>query len=126
MPSTFSLGYSADWNSVEALIAGADVWYSVAGGLFPEECLRMVRAVQRGNAAEARRLDAEMKPLWDLFREFSSLRVVYAALEVLGLCKAQPPRPILPLPDAARRRVAAVLRELKLLSQTSEADRSVA
>jgi 4-hydroxy-tetrahydrodipicolinate synthase len=86
----------------------------------------MVRAVQRGNAAEARRLDAEMKPLWDLFREFSSLRVVYAALEVLGLCKAKPPRPILPLPDAARRRVAAVLRELKLLSQTSEADRSVA
>jgi hypothetical protein len=25
----------------------------------------MVRAVQRGNAAEARRLDAEMKPLWE-------------------------------------------------------------
>jgi len=114
VPPSFSLGYSADWNSVEALIAGADVWYSVAGGLFPEECLRMVRAVQRGNAAEARRLDAEMKPLWDLFREFSSLRVIYAAVEVLGLSGTHPPRPILPLSNAARERVAVVLRELKL------------
>jgi 4-hydroxy-tetrahydrodipicolinate synthase len=80
--------------------------------------------VQRGDAAEAQRLDAEMKPLWDLFKEFSSLRVVYAAVELLDLCKAQPPRPILPLRDAARRRVEAALRELRLIS--SGADRAVA
>jgi 4-hydroxy-tetrahydrodipicolinate synthase len=124
VPPTFSLGYSADWNSVEALIAGADVWYSVVGGVFPAECLSIVRAVQRGDAGEAQRLDAEMKPLWDLFKEFSSLRAVYAAVEVLGLCKAQPPRPILSLPDAARIRVEAVLRELRLIG--SGADRAVA
>ena len=85
----------------------------------------MVRAVQRGNAAEARQLDAEMKPLWDLFREFSSLRVIYAAVEVLGLSGAHPPRPILPLSNAARKRVAVALRALKLSQIPQKAVRSL-
>lgn len=30
-----SIGYSGDWGCKEALLAGADCWYSVAGGLSP-------------------------------------------------------------------------------------------
>ncbi len=108
----FSLGYSVDWNAAEAMLAGADAWYSVVGGLFPVACLEIVAAVRRGDAAEARRLDARLKPLWELFSEFSSLRVVYAAANLLGICSAQPPCPILPLPTAAQLRIAAVLAEL--------------
>lgn len=108
----FSLGYSADWNSVEALIGGADTWYSVLGGLLPKICLKVVRAAQQGDEAEARRLDAALMPVWDLLKRFSSLRVVYELAEMLDVCRAEPPRPILRLSDAARRQVAETLKHL--------------
>ena len=110
----FSLGYSVDAHAAEALLAGGTAWYSVAGGLFPQPCMTIVAAAQAGDAAEVRRLNAELVPLWDLFREHTSLRVMYAAANLLGLCRAAPPRPILPLPEAAQRRVAETLKLLGL------------
>ena len=112
----FPLGYSVDWHAAEALIAGAEAWYSVAAGLFPRECLAIVRAAQAGHPDEARRLDARMNPLWELFRAFSSLRVCYAVAAARGSCTAEPPRPILPLPPAARERVARVLADFDPLA----------
>lgn len=112
VPQRFSIGCSGDWLATETMIAGADAWYSVLGGLFPQICLRIVRAAQGGNAAEARRLDSNLAPLWELFRKFSSLRVVYALVELLDICRLQPPRPILPLPEQAKRQVADVLASL--------------
>ncbi|MEH3119345.1 MAG: dihydrodipicolinate synthase family protein [Methylorubrum populi] len=112
VPAGFRLGYSGDWNAAEALLAGGETWYSVAAGLFPEPCLAILRAAQAGDAAQARTLNARMQPLWDLFKEFSSLRVIYAAAGILDLCQADPPRPILPLPEPVRERVADVVRRL--------------
>jgi 4-hydroxy-tetrahydrodipicolinate synthase len=114
VPPGFSVGFSGDWNATEALIAGGDAWYSVAAGLFPNACLAIVRAAQAGDATEARRLDAAMQPLWTLFKEFSSLRVMYAAAEITGVSDAAPPRPILPLPAAAKHRITQVLKDLAL------------
>jgi 4-hydroxy-tetrahydrodipicolinate synthase len=112
VPEGFSLGYSGDWNSAEAMIAGADTWYSVLGGLFPRVCMKIVAAARQGDAAEARRLDAALAPVWTLFRQFSSLRVVYALADLMGICRAEPPRPILPLSEAARQQVADTLERL--------------
>ncbi|WP_322096375.1 dihydrodipicolinate synthase family protein [Oceanibaculum pacificum] len=112
VPESFALGYSADWNSVEALIAGADTWYSVLGGLLPRICLKAARAARQGDVMEARRLDAALVPVWDLCKRFSSLRVVYELAEMLDICSAEPPRPILRLQDAARRQVAETLKRL--------------
>jgi len=114
VPDGFSLGYSGDWNSVEALIAGGDAWYSVVAGLFPRTAMAIVQAVQNGDAAEARRLNERLDPLWSLFKELSSLRVIYASADLLGICRAAPPRPILPLTGAARQRVANALTALDL------------
>ena len=114
VPRGFSVGASFDVNCTEAMIAGADVWYSVAAVLFPERILAITRAVAAGDHAEARRLDAALSPLWDLFRDYSSLRVVYACLGLLGLGQAEPPRPILPLGEAAREKIAATLVVLDL------------
>jgi 4-hydroxy-tetrahydrodipicolinate synthase len=114
VPDRFSLGYSGDWNSVEALLAGGDAWYSVIAGLFPQVSMSIVRAVQNGEATEARRLNALLQPLWVLFKEFSSLRVIYASADLLSICHAAPPRPILPLSGAARQRVADTLKTLDL------------
>jgi 4-hydroxy-tetrahydrodipicolinate synthase len=114
VPDDFSLGYSVDANAAEALIAGGKAWYSVAGGLFPTPCLAIMRAVQHGDTNEARCLNAELQPLWDLFAEYSGLRVMYAAANLLGICRAEPPRPILPLPDAAQQRIARTLESVGL------------
>jgi len=59
------------------MIVGADVWYSVLGGLFPEVCLKIVKAAQGGNTAEARKLNLQLKHIWELFEQYSSLRVAY-------------------------------------------------
>ena len=114
VPDTFSLGYSVDLHATEALLAGGEAWYSVLGGLFPEPCMRIVRAVDSGDAAEARRLNAELQQLWDLFAKYTSLRVVYAAAKVLGLSSTAPPRPILPLAGDVEARVAQTLDQLGL------------
>jgi len=114
VPDGFSLGYSGDWHAAEALLAGGDTWYSVMGGLFPHTALAIVRAVEAGDTAEAQRLNARLEPLWALFRTHSSLRVIYACADLLGLCRTVPPRPILPLGEEARRRVAETLAALDL------------
>ena len=112
VPPGFAIGHSGDWNAPNAILAGAVAWYSVLGGLLPRPCLALTRAALAKDEAEVRRIDAILQPLWDLFKELSSLRVMYAAADILGLCRVEPPRPILPLPSAAYPRVAAALERL--------------
>ena len=116
-PDDFAVGYSGDWGAADALLAGADAWYSVVGGLLPEPALKLVRAAQAGDVSEVRRIDSHFQPLWELFKEFGSIRVMYAAADILSLCEAVPPRPILPLTDANRVRVTAALDALSGLMQ---------
>jgi 4-hydroxy-tetrahydrodipicolinate synthase len=108
-PKGFSIGYSGDWNAAEAMICGADTWYSVLAGILPDVCLRIVRAAQNGDVGEARRIDAGLAPIWEMFKQFSSLRTVYTMADLLGVCRAEPPRPILPLPPSAKVKVAHCL-----------------
>ncbi|MGU3663655.1 dihydrodipicolinate synthase family protein [Methylobacterium sp. A49B] len=114
VPPSFPIGFSGDWNVTESLIAGGAAWFSVAGGLFPKACSAIVRAVEAGDAARARALNADLEPLWALFMAHSSLRVVYAAADILGLCRAEPPRPIRPLPPEVVAEIAGTLRTLGL------------
>ena len=69
----------------------------------------MLHATTAGDTAEVAGWNDRFQPLWELFKELSSLRVMYAAADILGLCRAEPPRPILPLPPAAYPRVVAAL-----------------
>jgi 4-hydroxy-tetrahydrodipicolinate synthase len=114
VPTGFSLGFSVDAHATEALIAGGDAWHSVIAGAFPEVALALCRAAQGGDAAAARRMSARLAPLWALFAEHGGMRVVYAAANVLGLVRAEPPRPILPLAGEALARVRATIESLEL------------
>jgi 4-hydroxy-tetrahydrodipicolinate synthase len=114
LPTDFAVGYSVDWHAAAAVLAGGVAWYSVVGGLLPGPSLALLRAAQARDAIEVRRIDATLQPLWDLFKEFSSLRVVYAAANLLGLTDAQPPKPILPLGAAQRERIKLVLAQLNV------------
>lgn len=111
-PEGFAIGYSGDWGAKDALLAGATCWYSVLAGLLPDLALALTRAAQAGNATEAERIDGAIAPLWALFREFGSFRVMYAIAEILGFSPITPPRPILGLEVAGRERVETALRPL--------------
>ncbi|KQZ62972.1 dihydrodipicolinate synthase [Rhizobium sp. Root149] len=112
-PSGFSIGYSGDWGAADGLLAGADAWYSVVAGLLPQPALALTQAAIAGDRAEAERLNAMFEPLWSLFKEFGSFRVMYAIGSLLGLFEAEPPRPVLPVPASARPRIEAALDELR-------------
>lgn len=109
LPDDFLIGYSGDWQCPDALLAGADGWFSVIAGLLPVPTLKLSQAARNGDHAEAARLQEAFEPLWELFREYGSLRVVYAAAAIMSLTDAQPPRPILPMPDNQTHRLREAL-----------------
>ncbi|WP_296422737.1 dihydrodipicolinate synthase family protein [Yoonia sp.] len=119
LPDGFAIGYSGDWGCAAGLLAGADAWYSVIGGLFPAQTMQLARAAQAGNAAQTEHIESFFQPLWTLFKALGSLRVVYAAAAQLSLTQAVPPRPILPLDPADRQRVAAAIETLGQLDTTA-------
>nr|WP_064750366.1 dihydrodipicolinate synthase family protein [Solirubrobacter soli] len=105
VPDTVALGVSGDQFAAGALSAGADVWFSVVGGLFPSAALSVVA---EGDAASAR-----LEPLWALFRRHGGIRVVATAAALLGLAgERNLPRPLRLLDGAARDEVADVLAAL--------------
>ena len=109
-----SVGYSGDWGMAEALLAGADAFYSVLAGFLPRLALAMETAASAGNRDEVSRLNTNLGPIWALFRELGGLRVAYAAVNELGLCRAELPRPILPVSEHHRREIAKALAALPI------------
>ena len=114
-----AIGYSGDWGAAEALLSGADAWYSVVGGLLPRTALALTKAAIAGDGNEARRLDGLLEPLWKMFKEFGSIRVVYTLVEHLLLAQAELPRPLLPLGPTLRQRVLDVTEPLTALERQS-------
>lgn len=113
LPGDVALGVSGDQFAAGGLSAGADLWFSVIGGLLPEQCLAITRAAVSGDTDEAAALSERMEPLWELFRRHGSLRVTSAAAEHLGLIGSPNlPRPLRGLHPAARQEVAAALSTL--------------
>lgn len=108
----FSIGYSGDWGCADAMLQGSDAWYSVIGGLLPVPSLRLLRAAQVGDSDEVQRISAYFGPLWALFKEFGSFRVVYAAANLLSLTHRQPPLPVMPLSVSDCARVEEALAKL--------------
>lgn len=111
-----AVGYSGDWGTADAMLAGADAFYSVLGGILPTPVVSLVQSAQAGDENEARRIDASLAPLWATFKTFGSLRVMYVLLDLLGLGKAELPRPILPLGGGEREQVLAAAEPLLAIS----------
>lgn len=104
-----SVGYSGDWGCKDALLAGADGWFSVVGGLFPERAAALTAAAMAKKLAEADGHNEAFAPLWELCRAVGSVRVMYAAANAMGLTSARPPRPLLGLAPADQEKLAAIL-----------------
>ena len=112
-PPGFSVGYSADWLVTESLFAGGSAWYSVIAGVLPAPSVALMEGIRKGNTSEVSRISTILQPIWDLFKEFGDLRVAFALANELGLCKADPPRPILPVAASVRSRVRSALAKVE-------------
>lgn len=108
-PASFSIGYSGDWGAKDALLAGADGWFSVVAGLLPREAMQLTRAAMAANVEEVNRIDQAFNPLWALFKEFGSFRVMYALANRLDGDVIEPLRPVKPLPLEVQERIDAAL-----------------
>lgn len=117
----FSIGYSGDWGAKDALLAGADAWFSVVAGLLPGPALRLARAAASGDVEEATRIDRAFEPLWALFREFGSFRVMYVLADLLDGEGLEPMRPVQPLAADGFEKVESALRHFdKMMASTGE------
>ena len=115
IPAHVTIGVSGDWLAAGGLLGGADAWYSVLGGLFPEAALAIARAAQASDSTTAREASNRLEPLWALFQRYGSLRVMSAAAETLGLVHSPNlPLPLLGLDPAAHSELEATLRRLGL------------
>jgi 4-hydroxy-tetrahydrodipicolinate synthase len=109
-PPTVTIGVSGDRQAADGLLAGADAFFSVLGGLLPEPMLLLTRTARSGDADTARAISARFEPLWALFLRYGSIRVVSAAAELMGLSPSPSlPRPLLPLPADGRDELAGIL-----------------
>ena len=115
IPSHVTIGVSGDRFGATGLNAGCEAWYSAIGGLFPKTALAITRAAQAGNAEEAARLSGHLEPLWDMFSQHGSLRVVAAAAELRGLVASPSlPLPLQALAGSSRSQLADMLETLAL------------
>lgn len=88
--SAFRVGYSGDWGGAASLLAGGDTWNSVVAGLQPAETVALTRAAHALDVEMVKQIDTAFEPLWTLFKEFGSFRVMYVIAELLDLCRAKP------------------------------------
>lgn len=115
IPAHVGIGVSGDGCAATGLAAGCDAWYSVIAGTLPLPALAITRAAQAGNHEAAATESARLQPLWDLFAEHGSLRVIAAIAEHLQLVSGPClPRPVRGLNAHARRRVVDTVTDLHL------------
>lgn len=111
LPGHTTLGISGDAVVKEHLRAGYDVWYSVIAGIFPEVARAIHDESQDADNHDAGDTFDRLKPIWSLFIRYGSLRVMACMAQNLGLVDAELlPRPLQPLPAAARAEVGEALR----------------
>lgn len=114
LPDGVTIGISGDEVAAEGLNAGCEAWYSVLAGTLPEPCRAIADAAAAGDAARAVELSNRLMPLWDLFFDHGSYRVVSVVAEDLGLV-AHPnlPRPVLGLDTTTRQRVREAIESMR-------------
>ncbi|MBO1752506.1 dihydrodipicolinate synthase family protein [Actinotalea sp. BY-33] len=116
LPADATIGVSGDWAAAEALTSGCHAWYSVLAGLFPRTARALADAAAAGDADAAHQHSSTLDPIWSLFKEHGSLRVMAAAAEALGLVDAPClPRPLLALDEHYRPAVEDALRRTGLI-----------
>ncbi|MXV44432.1 dihydrodipicolinate synthase family protein [Saccharibacter sp. 17.LH.SD] len=94
-PSSLTLGVSGDPTAAESLMAGAKIWYSEWGGLFPNLARALTDAAITHDKERVASIQKTFHPFWEMSHRYGgSLRVIASCAEIMGLTT----QPCLPLP----------------------------
>lgn len=99
--------------ALAAFAAGARGWCTAAPNLIPQLTLDLYAAVKTGDFAAARTLYYRQMPLLEFIVAGGLPRTVAAGLELTGFDPGPLRPPLMPLPDADRERLRAILSDLK-------------
>jgi len=87
---------------------------SVASNEAPEAMVQLVAAIERGDLATAQALNRRLMPLMQVNFVESSPGPVKFAMAEMGLCEAHYRLPMVPITDASKAKVLAVLESLEM------------
>jgi 4-hydroxy-tetrahydrodipicolinate synthase len=114
-PRGFALWAGDDAVALPYAALGADGVVSVVSNEVPREFSRMVRLALAGDFAAARKLHYRLLPLMNINFIESNPIPVKAALGMMGMIGEEYRLPLVPLTDAHRPKLKAVLRDLGLV-----------
>ncbi|OYQ34516.1 dihydrodipicolinate synthase family protein [Niveispirillum lacus] len=95
--------------ALEGMILGAHGWVSGLTSAFPQESVALIKALQRGDIAEARRIYRWFMPLLHLDAEHDLVQSIKLAEQIMGRGSERVRLPRLPLAGERRAQVTAMV-----------------
>ena len=117
VPADFIVLSGDDALTLPLMAVGGRGVISVASNVAPGSMVKMVEAAERGDVAAARAAHQRLLPLMLVNFVESNPIPVKAAMSMLGLLGENYRLPMVPPSDAARARIAGVLKSLQLMPQ---------
>ncbi|MBP7337220.1 dihydrodipicolinate synthase family protein [Niveispirillum sp.] len=105
----FVLMAGLDDVALEGMILGAHGWVSGLTSAFPQESVALVKALQKGDIAEARRIYRWFMPLLHLDAEHDLVQSIKLAEQIMGRGSERVRLPRLPLAGERRAQVVAMV-----------------
>lgn len=105
----FVLMAGLDDVALEGMILGAHGWVSGLTSAFPQESVALIKALQKGDIAEARRIYRWFMPLLHLDAEHDLVQSIKLAEQIMGRGSERVRLPRLPLSGARREQVTAMV-----------------
>ena len=105
----FVLMAGLDDVALQGMILGAHGWVSGLTSAFPQESVALVKALQQGDIAEARRIYRWFMPLLHLDAEHDLVQSIKLAEQIMGRGSERVRLPRLPLSGARRAQVTAMV-----------------
>jgi len=116
----FSVFVGRDHLILEALVRGATGAVTACANVAPRAFVDLYCAFGEGRLDDAARLQELVKPLREAFTLHTFPSVMKAAMEMIGLPAGPCRRPVGPMPQEARARLASVLEALHLAGYAPE------
>ncbi|KPF85698.1 4-hydroxy-tetrahydrodipicolinate synthase [alpha proteobacterium AAP38] len=105
----FVLMAGLDDVALEGMILGAHGWVSGLTSAFPQESVALIKALQKGDIAEARRIYRWFMPLLHLDAEHDLVQSIKLAEQIMGRGSERVRLPRLPLSGVRRAQVTAMV-----------------
>jgi dihydrodipicolinate synthase/N-acetylneuraminate lyase len=117
----FNIFYGFDFCAYESLSSYADGWVCGTGNLFPAENKKLFTLIKEGKLDEAKDYNLKkLRPYLDLYMTGTDkgypcpwLSLTKEGLEMMGIHVGVARKPMLPLPDDVKQRLAKVLKEYR-------------